>query len=150
MFILSRWFLLGPSVSVSGQREERPRPESCPARPLRRTHLSDHLAAGPPARPGPPRSFPSGPGLAATAPARSLLAGLQPCGGPAGRTHLQTDHFSRTANFFHKSRKLSFSHHFCIIPTPFLQHRSSIDRWASIYTLLYPVQISKPTSKSKQ
>ena len=108
----------GP-VGLRSERE-RERPESCPARPLRRTHCRTIFLAGAAGQTVHSEALSVGARPAAT---RPLLCCLLPASGLrwAGRSYPPPDRpfpLGRRILPF-KMRKLSFSHHFCIIPTPY-------------------------------
>ena len=111
--------LAGPVGLRPDRGRDRPRPESCPARPLRRTHCRTIFLQGPPARRSTPRPFPSEPGPAATAPSLLLVAGPRPAVGrpvvPTSRPTIS----SRAANFTIQNAENFLSH---IISASFRPH----------------------------
>ena len=126
------------------RERERERPESCPARPLRRTHCRTIFLAGAAGQTVHSEALSVGARPAAT---RPLLCCLLPASGLrwAGRSYPPPDRpfpLGRRILPF-KMRKLSFSHHFCIIPTPYFPN--NIGRRRSL-TFIIPFQIlvSKP------
>lgn len=116
-----RFIHIAPMSSAGpvGLRLERERPESCPARPLRRTHCRTIFLQGPPARRVHSEALSVGARPGRHGPFSAACCRPPACGGPAGRTHLQTDHFLSGGEFYHSKCENFLSH---IISASFRPH----------------------------
>ena len=101
------------------RERERERPESCPARPLRRTHCRTIFLAGAAGQTVHSEALSVGARPGRHGPFSAACCRPPACGGPAGRTHLQTDHFLSGGEFYHSKCENFLSH---IISASFRPH----------------------------